>query len=314
MNPYRLAGQKPFEIVEELGGAPDALLLPYGGGGNTAAYMLGFDEAAAGLPRFFPVQTSNRPHTVASAIRITEPVHEEEVADALVRTRGAIVTATDEEIMARAALAGPRRGRVRGAVQRSAGDGGSPARRAGAGEPRRVRRHGARPQGPGRRLAVIHVRAPATTANLGPGFDCAGVALDLWNELEVTDGGEPNLDHLAVRAFALLADPAGRSFGSTDRIPRERGLGSSAATVALGLVAGAPAAAGRDLGPEELLALGLPLEGHADNLAAAPGRRCLPHLERADRPRRRRAAGGARLRSSPAVRQRTDQSARRLAR
>ena len=53
----------------------------------------------------------------------------------------------------------------------------------------------------------VRVRAPATTANLGPGFDCAAAALDLWNELTVTEGGEPDLEHLGVRAFALLADP-----------------------------------------------------------------------------------------------------------
>jgi len=116
---------------------------------------------------------------------------------------------------------------------------------------------------------TIRVRAPATTANLGPGFDCAAVALDLWNELEVSAGGPaPDPAHLAVRAFELLAPAAGHGFAFTDRIPRERGLGSSAATVALGLVAGA-LAAGRAPDPQELLALGTPLEGHADNLAAA---------------------------------------------
>ena len=68
------------------------------------------------------------------------------------------------------------------------------------------------------------VRAPASSANLGPGFDCAAVALDLWNELEVTDGegvvvegeGADELaadgTNLVVRAFALVADPAGRHF------------------------------------------------------------------------------------------------------
>jgi homoserine kinase len=84
-------------------------------------------------------------------------------------------------------------------------------------------------------------RAPATSANLGPGFDCAAVALDLWNELEVTEGdgdgvavegegaGElPGDDtNLAVRAYGLLADPAGKRFRFTNRIPLERGLGSS---------------------------------------------------------------------------------------
>ena len=116
---------------------------------------------------------------------------------------------------------------------------------------------------------TIRVRAPATTANLGPGFDCAAVALDLWNELEVSEGdGEPDGGHLGVRAFAQVAPATGRRFVFTDRIPRERGLGSSAAVVALGLVAGA-VAAGRAPEAEELLAAGRPLEGHADNLAAA---------------------------------------------
>jgi homoserine kinase len=120
------------------------------------------------------------------------------------------------------------------------------------------------------------VRAPATSANLGPVFDCAAVALDLWNELEVTDGdgvavdgvgaGELPADatNLAVRAYALLEDPSDKSFAFTNRIPLERGLGSSAAAIALGLAAARP---GGD--PEELLAVGLELESHADNLAAA---------------------------------------------
>src|SRR6266487_317084 len=116
---------------------------------------------------------------------------------------------------------------------------------------------------------MIHVHAPATTANLGAGFDCAGAALDLWNELELVEGdGEAEPDHLAVRAFARLASPDGFGFTFTERIPRARGLGSSAATIALGLVAGA-IAAGRETDSEELLALGLDLEGHPDNLAAA---------------------------------------------
>jgi homoserine kinase len=116
---------------------------------------------------------------------------------------------------------------------------------------------------------VIHVRAPATTANLGSGFDCAGAALDLWNELELSEGGgEADSDHLAVRAFARLASPESFGFKFTERIPRARGLGSSAATIALGLVAGT-IAADRAMDSEELLALGLDLEGHPDNLAAA---------------------------------------------
>lgn len=116
---------------------------------------------------------------------------------------------------------------------------------------------------------MTRFRAPATTANLGPGFDVAGAALELWNELELSEGGEGGDEsHLGVRAFSVYASPAAWSFEWTDRIPRERGLGSSASVVALGLVAGAHAA-GVDPTVEDLLAAGLELEGHADNLAPA---------------------------------------------
>jgi homoserine kinase len=125
-------------------------------------------------------------------------------------------------------------------------------------------------------METIRVRAPATTANLGAGFDCVAVALDLWNELAVTPGdGGPDRTHLGVRAFERLAPADGLRFDFTDRIPRESGLGSSAAVIALGLLAGA-LAAGRDPDPEALLAAGLELEGHGDNLAAAlAGGACL---------------------------------------
>ena len=115
----------------------------------------------------------------------------------------------------------------------------------------------------------IHVRAPATTANIGPGFDCVAAALDLWNELEVEEGdGELDESHLGIQAFSRLAPVAGKRFEFVSRIPRERGLGSSAAVIALGLVAGS-LAAGEEPEPEKLLAIGVDLEGHADNLAAA---------------------------------------------
>ena len=116
---------------------------------------------------------------------------------------------------------------------------------------------------------LAHVRAPASTANIGPGFDCAAVALDLWNELEVSEGeGETDAAHLGIRAFARITPIAGKRFQFTDGIPRERGLGSSAAVIALGLVAAA-AVSGSDASLEDLLAEGVELEGHADNLAAA---------------------------------------------
>jgi homoserine kinase len=114
---------------------------------------------------------------------------------------------------------------------------------------------------------TIHVRAPATSANIGSGFDVAAVALDLWNEMEVGEGDGTPVDesHLAIRAFSRFASPAGGSFPFTDDPARG---GSSAAVVALGLVSGA-IAAGLEPDADELLAEGLPFEGHADNLAAA---------------------------------------------
>ena len=118
-------------------------------------------------------------------------------------------------------------------------------------------------------MNTVRVRAPASTANIGPGFDCAAVALELWNELEISEGdGEVDLDHLGVRAFARLAPVDGLQFTFVDRIPRKRGLGSSAAVIALGLTAANEIAA-LGLGAEELLAEGVELEGHADNLAAS---------------------------------------------
>ncbi len=100
-NPYRLEGQKTaaFEIVEQLGGTPDVLALPYGGGGNTAAYFKGFTELGEPLPRVVPVQAAERATTIASAIRITAPVHAHEVEEAVGRTGGEVVTVDDEEIV-----------------------------------------------------------------------------------------------------------------------------------------------------------------------------------------------------------------------
>jgi threonine synthase len=101
LSPHRIEGQKTaaFELVEELGGAPDALALPYGGGGNTRAYFRGFSEAGAGLPRFVLGQAADRAHTLASAIRITTPAHADAVAEALAATGGTVVTLADEEIV-----------------------------------------------------------------------------------------------------------------------------------------------------------------------------------------------------------------------
>src|SRR5262249_51625827 len=101
LNPHRIQGQKTvsFEIAEDLGGSPDALLLPYGGGGNTRAVFCGFEEVGA-MPRLLPTQSSNRSGTVASAIRIADPAHEEEVDEAVGLSDGRVLTVSDDEILA----------------------------------------------------------------------------------------------------------------------------------------------------------------------------------------------------------------------
>jgi threonine synthase len=101
LNPMRIQGQKTaaFEIVEELGGAPDVLALPYGGGGNLCAYALGFREEGAGMPRLVAAQASNRSGTTASAIRISEPAHLEEAERAISESGGSAPSLSDEAML-----------------------------------------------------------------------------------------------------------------------------------------------------------------------------------------------------------------------
>lgn len=100
LNEDRLEGQKTaaFEIVEELGAVPDVLALPYGGGGNTRAYARGFGEIGT-LPRFIGGEAAERSTTVASAIRIADPVHAAQVADAIRSSNGVVVPLADQEIL-----------------------------------------------------------------------------------------------------------------------------------------------------------------------------------------------------------------------
>jgi homoserine kinase len=123
----------------------------------------------------------------------------------------------------------------------------------------------------------ITVRAPATTANLGPGFDCLGMALDLWAEVVVSAAEEPlpppgpPLGGMVVEAAQRLFShvgkrPPGLSAEYSQEIPVARGLGASAVARAAGLLA-ANAVLGEPLEREEILALGTELEGHADNMA-----------------------------------------------
>ncbi|HLF24853.1 MAG TPA: homoserine kinase [Anaerolineae bacterium] len=135
---------------------------------------------------------------------------------------------------------------------------------------------------------MVHVTVPASTANLGPGFDCLGLALGLHNTLVMTaldDGFELSIagegadrlrkdrDNLIVRAAETLWQhvgrrPAGLKIEAVNRIPPGMGLGSSAAAIVSGLVA-ANALVGKPLAKRELLQLAARIEGHADNVAAA---------------------------------------------
>ena len=149
---------------------------------------------------------------------------------------------------------------------------------------------------------MISAAAPASTANIGPGFDAAGAALDLWNEAQIEEGafdveidGEGadelphDASHLTLRAFACFAPTDGYRFRFTNRIPLERGLGSSAAAIGLGLVAGARAT-GAEPSADELLALAERFESHVDNLAAVIQGGVTAAWRDGDAPRARRLA------------------------
>lgn len=138
------------------------------------------------------------------------------------------------------------------------------------------------------REGPVLVRVPATSANLGPGFDALGLALSLHDDIEVrvTPGGlaldvagegaaevaAAGEEHLVVRAMRAAFDdlgtgqPPGLALRCVNRIPHGRGLGSSAAAIVAGVLA-ARALAGASLRPEDALPLASALEGHPDNVA-----------------------------------------------
>jgi len=122
---------------------------------------------------------------------------------------------------------------------------------------------------------VATIQIPATTANLGPGFDCLGVALKLHNRVTVerTDDGAPELTPMANEAAAAFFGAAGVPRFEfhchiDGEVPRSRGLGSSV-TVRLGLLHGLNQIAGGPLDERRLFEICAALEGHPDN--AAPG-------------------------------------------
>jgi len=130
------------------------------------------------------------------------------------------------------------------------------------------------------------IKVPATSANLGPGFDTLGLALDLWNEtsipsaddfsVKVSGEGAGKLSggkyNLIVRAAQKLADHVGKPLPPfhaecVNRVPLSSGLGSSAAAILTGLLAG-NALLDDPWSKEEILNLASVMEGHADNVAA----------------------------------------------
>lgn len=119
----------------------------------------------------------------------------------------------------------------------------------------------------------ITVRVPATSANLGPGFDCLGVALALPGFVTVTHDTDPAPDEMVRAAantfFAASQTPVfGYGWSVRGDIPRSRGLGSSV-VVRLGILHGLNELAGRPLAAAELYRLCARLEGHPDNAAPA---------------------------------------------
>jgi homoserine kinase len=126
---------------------------------------------------------------------------------------------------------------------------------------------------------LVTVRAPASTANLGPGFDCLGAALSLGLELKasVSDNDwwtvlTPDPEEVSIRIVLAAAEAVAGDLPKlhgemNSQIPISAGLGSSAAAIAAGLLLGC-ALAGEEADPARLLAVGTPIEGHPDNLAA----------------------------------------------
>lgn len=139
-------------------------------------------------------------------------------------------------------------------------------------------------------MTTVRVRVPASTANIGPGFDAFGLALGLYDvvsvstadsgyEVSIVDAGAGDMagiptdkNHLVVQAFLRAADHIGLSVPGLrltceNAIPHARGLGSSAAAVVAGIAA-AYAVGGVEL-DHHALALAVEFEGHADNAAAS---------------------------------------------
>ncbi len=122
-------------------------------------------------------------------------------------------------------------------------------------------------------MQQVTVRVPASTSNLGPGFDCLGVALRIYNRVTVRRGGRARVSAMMTAAASLFFQraqcrPFSFSSDVAGDVPIARGLGSSV-TVRLGLMHGLNALANTSLSREEIFHLCAELEGHPDNAAPA---------------------------------------------
>ncbi len=122
-------------------------------------------------------------------------------------------------------------------------------------------------------MNAVTIEIPATTSNLGPGYDCLGVALGLANRVTVTRGSGGLALPMAEEAAEAFFARAGReafAFGCeiTGDVPMSRGLGSSV-TLRMGVVAGLNALAGKPLSRGQVFEICAGLEGHPDNAAPA---------------------------------------------
>lgn len=120
----------------------------------------------------------------------------------------------------------------------------------------------------------VTINIPATTANLGPGFDSFGIALNIFNQVTITKSVAPTNVSLIIQeaadAFFKATQQQQFPFSITINgdVPRSRGLGSSV-TVRLGILMGLNQMTGNSLSSSELYHLCVSLEGHPDNAAAA---------------------------------------------
>jgi homoserine kinase len=138
----------------------------------------------------------------------------------------------------------------------------------------------------------VRVKVPATTANLGAGYDVLGLALGYYNEVEISAWNDPLMPPVAIqvdgegadelpldrgnliyKAVRAAIDRIGRSvpavrIKAVNRIPLARGLGSSSAAIVAGLL-GVNAGFGGKLSLDELIDLAVKLEGHPDNVVPA---------------------------------------------